>query len=217
MGFAEKTAPEDNISQVIGEAEEQMYENKLAESRRNQEIVLSSLMRRVRAKWPDLDNHLKRADELARGFAKHLGFSDSQMEDLVLFISLHDIGKAVVPDYLFCKPEPLSSSEREMVKRHPEAGYRITKTFGETARIAEAILSQREWWDGTGYPRRLKGKEIPFISRVFSIIDTYDTITHDRPYDRVFTRQEALAELRRYSGKQFDPNLVESFISFVSA
>ena len=178
---------------------------------------MSSLMRRVRVKWPDLDNHLERVAELARGFAKNLGFSDSQMEDLVLFISLHDIGKAVVPDSLICKPGPLSLSEWEMVKRHPEAGYRITSTFGETARIAEAILSQREWWDGTGYPRGLKGKEIPFLSRVFSIIDAYDTITHDRPYDRVFTRQEAVAELRRYSGKQFDPDLVEAFIFFVSA
>ena len=217
LGFAEKTTPEDNIYRVIQAAEEQMYENKLAESRKNQEIVLSSLMRRVRIKWPDLDNHAKRAAELTRGFAKNLGFSDSQMEDLALFISLHDIGKAVVPNYLLCKPGPLSLSEWETVKRHPEAGYRITNTFGETARIAEAILSQREWWDGSGYPRGLKGKEIPFLSRVFSIIDTYDTITHERPYERVFTRQEAVAELRRYSGKQFDPELVKSFISFLSA
>jgi HD-GYP domain-containing protein (c-di-GMP phosphodiesterase class II) len=160
---------------------------------------------------------LERAAQLARGFGKNLGFSDSQMEDLVLFISLHDIGKAVVPDNLLCKPGPLSLSEWEMVNRHPEAGYRITNTFGETARIAEAILSQREWWDDTGYPRGLKGKEIPFLSRVFSIIDTYDTITHDRPYDRIFTRQEAGIELLRYSGKQFDPELLKSFISFMSA
>ena len=98
-----------------------------------------------------------------------------------MFIRLHDIGKAVVPDDLLCKPALLSQSEWETVKRHPEAGYRITNTFGETARIAEAILSQREWWDGSGYPRGLKGKGIPFLSRVFSIIDTYDTITHERP------------------------------------
>ena len=217
LGFAEKTSPEENIYRVMQEAEEQMYENKLAESRKNQEIVLSSLMRRVRVKWPDLDSHVARASEMAREFAKNLGFSDSHMEDLALFIRLHDIGKAVVPDDLLCKPGPLSLSEWEMVKRHPEAGYRITNTFGETARIAEAILSQREWWDGSGYPRGLKGKEIPFLSRVFSIIDTYDTITHDRPYERVFTRQEAIAELGRYSGKQFDPELVKSFIAFVSA
>ncbi len=216
LGFAEKTLPEDNIYRVMQKAEEQMYENKLAESRKNQEIVLSSLMRRVRGKWPDLDNHVERAVELALGFAKNLGFSDSQMEDLVLFISFHDIGKAVVPDYLLCKPVLLSQSEWETVKRHPEAGYRITSTFGETARIAEAILSQREWWDGSGYPRGLKGKEIPFLSRVFSIIDTYDTITHERPYERIFTREQAVAEIHRYSGKQFDPELVKSFISYIS-
>jgi HD-GYP domain-containing protein (c-di-GMP phosphodiesterase class II) len=202
---------------VLRQAEEQMYENKLAESRKNQELVLSSLLRRLRVKWPDLDRHVERTSELAQMFAEKLGFSDSQMEDLALFIRLHDIGKAVVPDDLLSKCGDLTSSEWEQVKRHAEAGYRITNTFGDTARIAEAILSQREWWDGSGYPRGLKGKEIPFLARMFSIVDTFDTITHHRPYDRVFTWQEAMEELQRHAGKQFDPELAEAFVEFVSA
>ncbi|MBS0014174.1 MAG: PAS domain S-box protein [Desulfobacterales bacterium] len=217
LGFAEKSREADNIYMVIRQAEEQMYENKLAESRKNQELVLSSLMRRLQIKCPDLDRHVERTSELAQMFAKKLDFSDSQMEDLALFIRLHDIGKAVVPDDVLGKCGHLTSSEWEQVKRHAEAGYRITNTFGETARIAEAILSQREWWDGSGYPRGLKGKEIPFLSRVFAVVDTFDTITHHRSYDRIFTRQEAVEELKRHAGKQFDPELAEAFVEFVSA
>jgi diguanylate cyclase (GGDEF)-like protein/PAS domain S-box-containing protein len=216
LGVAEKKQVEDNIYRVIREAEEHMYENKLAESRGNQDAVISSLLRRVQDKWPQFDDHIARSDTLARLFGEKLGFSDAQMEDLFLLIRLHDIGKAVVPSHLLQKSDRLSRHEWDLIKRHPEAGYRIVKTFGETAKISEAVLSQREHWDGSGYPRGLKEKEIPFLSRVFSIIDTFDVITHERPYARVFTRQEAIGEIRRTSGKQFDPVLSEAFISAIS-
>lgn len=217
LGVAEKKFVEDNIYQVIREAEEHMYENKLAESHNNQKAVIKSLLRQVRDKWPEFDDHVTRIDDLARLFGKKLRLSDSQMEDLFLLIRLHDIGKTVIPDYLIRKSNQLTEREWDIIKRHPEAGYRITKTFGETAKIAEEILTQREHWDGTGYPRSLKEKQIPFLSRVFSIIDTYDVITHKRSYGRIFTPREAIDELRRTSGKQFDPELSKLFISAISA
>ena len=215
LGVAEKKFVEDNIYQIIREAEEHMYENKLAESHDNQKAVINSLLRQVQDKWPEFDDHVTRIDDLARLFGKKLRLSDSQMEDLFLLIRLHDIGKTVIPDYLIRKSNQLTEREWDIIKRHPEAGFRITKTFGETAKIAEEILTQREHWDGTGYPRGLKEKQIPFLSRVFSIIDTYDVITHKRPYGRIFNPREAIDELRRASGKQFDPELTKLFISSI--
>ena len=216
LGTAEKNRVEDNIYRVIREAEEKMYDNKLAQSRENQEIVLSSLLSRVLEKWPELDEHMSRTRDLARKFGKVLGFSDSQMEDMDLLIRLHDIGKAVIPDHLLRKPGRLDDWEWEIMKRHPEAGFRIVKTFAETARISDAVLAQRERWDGTGYPRGLKAGEIPFLARAFSIIDVYDVITHERPYNRAMSSDEALDELRRKAGTQFDPALSEAFVSAVA-
>lgn len=215
LGTAEKTRAEDNIYRIIREAEEKMYDNKLSGVGENQENVISSLLRRLREKWPEFDEHLQRMQDLARIFGSAIDLSESQMEDLLLLVRLHDIGKAAIPDKLLRKPERLNNYEWEAVKRHPEAGYRIVKTFPGTAKISDAILAQREKWDGTGYPRGLRQKEIPFMSRVFSIIDSYDTMTHERPYERTFTRAEAENELRHAAGKQLDPELSEVFLSVI--
>jgi HD-GYP domain-containing protein (c-di-GMP phosphodiesterase class II) len=101
------------------------------------------------------------------------------------------------------------------VKKHPEAGFRIVKSFVDTVRIAEAVFSHCEYWDGSGYPRGIKGKDIPYLARVFLVIDVFDVITHPRPYAATLTSEEAAEELRRSAGKQFDPALVDRFITRV--
>jgi diguanylate cyclase (GGDEF)-like protein/PAS domain S-box-containing protein len=216
LGTAVKTDSEQNIYRIIMKAEARMYDNKLAESRQNQELVISSLLARSRQRWPGAESHISRALTLARTFGRALRLSDSQMEDIDLMIRLHDIGKVVIPDKVLRKPGRLSPKEWEKVRRYPEAGFRIVKTFAETARISDEMLAQRERWDGTGYPRGLQGEEIPYLARVMSVLDVYDVMTHERPYKQAITSDEAVDILRQDAGKHFDPDLVRKFIGTVA-
>jgi diguanylate cyclase (GGDEF)-like protein len=217
LGSAVKRSPEEDIFAVVSEAEEEMYDDKLAQSKKNRDAVIGSLLERVRRTWPEHEAHLSRSCDIADRFAAALGLSERELADLKLVILLHDIGKAAVPDTCLKKPGRLTVEEWEAVKRYPETGFRIAKSFAETARVSDEVLSLRERWDGTGYPRGLKGEEIPHLSRVFSIVDVYDILTHERPYAAALTHEQAVGEIRKHAGKQFDPRLVEAFTRSVAA
>jgi HD-GYP domain-containing protein (c-di-GMP phosphodiesterase class II) len=129
--------------------------------------------------------------------------------------TLHDIGKIMIPDHIFVKPE-LTAEDWEIVKKHPEAGYRITQASPDLALISEGILAHHEWWDGSGYPRGIKGEDIPLIARIIALVDAYDVMVYGRPYQTVMTKEEALVELRRSAGVQFDPHLVDVFVEMLA-
>jgi diguanylate cyclase (GGDEF)-like protein/PAS domain S-box-containing protein len=216
LGIAAKEQRDQNIYQIIRRSEERMYDNKIAESRQNAENVLSKLMELARERTQDLTRHIDEGYALARRFGRELGLEEDQLKSLLLLIELHDIGTAVVPEGILTKPGRLSEEEWRLVEKHPEAGFRIVKSFPDTARISDEVLSHDEHWDGTGYPRGLKGKEIPYLARVFALIEAYDVMTHRRPYARALSHDEALEELRRNAGSQFDPELAEKFIAFMN-
>lgn len=215
LGTAVKTQADENIFSVISEAEEQMYEDKLIQSGKNRDVVIRSLLEQVRQKCPEHKAHMERLREIGRVFGHALGLKKRELDDLHMIILLHDIGKAIVPDAYIRKAGRLNEDEWEVMKRYPEAGFRIVKTFAETARISEEILSLREHWDGSGYPRGLRGRKIPLLARVFAIIDSYDIMTHDRPYGPAMSADQTLRELAQNAGKQFDPRLVEKFVQTI--
>jgi HD-GYP domain-containing protein (c-di-GMP phosphodiesterase class II) len=129
---------------------------------------------------------------------------------------MHDIGKIAVPEEILNKPNRLSEKEWELMKKHTETGFRITSNLEDFAHISYEILHHHEHWNGCGYPDGLAGEKIPMLSRMLSIIDAYDVMISGRPYQDSMTEEEALKELQRCAGTQFDPELVDKFIQIIS-
>jgi len=128
---------------------------------------------------------------------------------------LHDIGKVAIPQDIIKKQGKLTPEERSIIEQHTVKGYRIAKSSAELEDIADGILSHHEKWDGTGYPNRLKGEEIPLIARIISAVDSHDVMVNDRPYHKAMPEADAIAELQRCSGTQFDPHVVEVFVKLL--
>lgn len=155
-------------------------------------------------------------ERLAVALGRKLNLSERELNELKLLAALHDIGKIGVQDRIIMKSGTLTDEEYEMIKKHCEIGYHIAKSSTELGSIAEAILHHHERWDGKGYPQGIKGKEIPLLSRIISVVDTYDVITHERPYRQTMSHEEALEEIKKCAGAQFDPEFVQAFVQMMA-
>lgn len=152
---------------------------------------------------------------VAKAMAGELGMDEEQADALALATRLHDIGKVGVPGSVLRKTDKLTPDELSMVQRHPEIGQRILKEAEKIQELISAILYHHERWDGNGYPERLKGEEIPVMARIVGIMDSYRAMLCDRPYRKALTEAEALEELGRGAGTQFDPKMVELFVRVI--
>ena len=135
---------------------------------------------------------------------------------MALLARVHDIGKLGIPDAVLFKPGPLSNEEWEIMRQHPEKGYRIALATPELAGVADLILKHHERWDGSGYPLGLKGEEIPLECRILAIMDAFDAVVNERCYRKAKTLAEAMEEIRRCAGTQFDPRLADLFLQMVA-
>ncbi|MEF8942140.1 MAG: HD-GYP domain-containing protein [Desulfohalobiaceae bacterium] len=158
------------------------------------------------------ENHCGRLQELAASLARSLNLSQDFVNDLYLLARFHDLGKVGIPDHILFKPGTLTEEEWRQMRQHCETGHRIASSVPDLEPIADWILKHHECWDGQGYPLGLTGQDIPLPCRILAIADAYDAMTGDRPYRSSMTREEAITELRRCAGAQFDPDLVERFI-----
>ncbi|GBF34976.1 metal dependent phosphohydrolase [Desulfocucumis palustris] len=213
LGSATQHSPGSGISELFKIAEKVMYNNKLLESQKVRRKIIMSMEEILYDRCFEDRGHIERIKILAVNFAKYLGFKAKsvQMRNLNLLAALHDIGKVAIPGEILGKPGPLSAGEWEIMQGHSEIGFRMAQSIGETA-VAEAILGLHERWDGQGYPLGLRGEEIPLPARLLAIVDVYDVITHDHPYRQAVSRKEALKEIEKGSGSQFDPELVRLFL-----
>ena len=215
VGLAVKESPEKPMSEVLKEAEDEMYREKVAESRSEKSAVLSALLHTLAEKSFETEAHTRRMEKVALRIGEHIELSDSEMNRLKLLITLHDIGKINLPEEVLTKEGPLTQEEWETVKKHPETGYRIARATEKFAHVAREILHHHERWDGEGYPQGLQGEEIPLLSRITAIADAFEVMSHGRPYKKALDLEEIIQEFRRCTGTQFDPELVEVFLTLL--
>lgn len=215
MGTAVKETMDTTLSSVLNEAEDAMYKSKLGESRSARSSVLNALLKVLEAKSFETEAHSLRMKEVALQIGMCLNLSETELNRLTLLTTLHDIGKVNISEEILTKQEPLTPEEWEVIKRHPEIGYRIARATEEFAHVAEDILSHHERWDGSGYPRGLQGKDIPLLARIVCIADAFEVMSSGRPYKKAMTKEEIIEEFTRCAGSQFDPELVEIFLSVV--
>ncbi len=215
FGVDTMVSENDSIDQVIKNAEDIMYQNKLylATSRRDRtiELVTSTLQE----KNPSAQMHSKRVSEFCKIMAEKLDMNKVQIGKIESAGLLHDIGKIGISEDILNKASSLTEEEFKEVKKHPEIGFRILQSAGNMKEIADIVLAHHERWDGQGYPKQLKGEEIPIEARIVAIADTYDAIINDRNYHEKEDIEYAIEELKKCSGKQFDPDLVDIFIKEV--
>ncbi|MCE5330350.1 HD-GYP domain-containing protein, partial [bacterium] len=216
MGVAAKLDASQEIKEIMRKAEDNMYKHKLSEKQDIQNSIISSLEKTLDKKNYETEKHIQRIKDMALKLGNSLKLPENKIDELTLLATLHDIGKIAVADNILSKPGKLTSDEWELIKKHPEVGYRIAESSPELAVIAEDILAHHEWWNGRGYPRGLKGNNIPLSSRIIATIDAYDAMINDKPYRKAMTKDEAVEELKRCSGTQFDPEIVEQFIEILS-
>ncbi|MHB1346313.1 MAG: bifunctional diguanylate cyclase/phosphohydrolase [Candidatus Humimicrobiaceae bacterium] len=216
LGAATKIKENQDIKEVMIEAEDNMYKNKLVERESSSNSIILSLEQTLREKSFETMEHTYRIRVLALRLGNLIGLHANQIDELSLLASLHDIGKVAVPEKILMKKGKLSEKEWEIIKRHPEIGFNIAQASPQIAHIAKSILACHEHWDGSGYPKGLKGDSIPITSRIILIVDAYDVMTTGRIYKKAIGKTEAMAELEKYAGIQFDPALVKKFIEVLS-
>jgi len=179
------------------------------------EATIRTLALMVEAKDPNTRGHMERAQAFGLELARCIDPRITADPEVGFGFLLHDVGKVGIPESILGKPGPLNKGEWEVVRRHPVLGAQLVEPMRFLGEAIEVIRCHHERFDGNGYPVGLKGKEIPVTARIFSVVDSFDAMTSDRPYRRALTLEHALDELRRGRGTQFDPEVVDIFLVLV--
>ncbi|MGE5379471.1 MAG: HD domain-containing phosphohydrolase [Methylocystaceae bacterium] len=216
LGIATRENQGISIDDVFKDAEDMMYQVKLAETEISRQAIVESIKRNLWSRSQETEDHCSRVGYLLRQMASVVWLDKKDKQLLGPLAQLHDIGKICIPGDLLSRTGALNQDEWELVRRHPEQGHRIAQAIREMAPVAEAIIAHHERWDGTGYPRGLSGNDIPILARMLAIADAYDVMVHDRPYKKAISRTQALEEIKKGAGKQFDPALARIFYDLFS-
>ena len=190
----------------------QQLKNTLDELKRSYDITLEALGDALDLKDAETAGHTKRVTAYTIAIARKMGLSKEDIDVIARGAFLHDIGKMAIKDEILFKPDKLTQEEMAIMKEHAYLGYKIVSKIPFLAEAAEIVYAHQERFDGLGYPRGLKGDQIPLGARIFSIADTLDAMTVDRPYRKARTLDQARQEVIDWSGRQFDPEIVKFFL-----
>lgn len=215
LGYATKQDESNHIRDIIKQAEDMMYKNKLLEGKSLRSTIILTMQNLLSQKSHENSEHIKRLEILCELMGRELELSIDRIEELQLLAKLHDIGKIAIKEEILMKKEELTDDEWQEIIRHPESGYRILKAVPELSHIAQYVLCHHERWDGEGYPHGLEGDEIPLLSRILFVVDTFDAMISIRPYRDNMAIDIAIQELQKEAGTKLDPFLVKIFIDKV--
>jgi diguanylate cyclase (GGDEF) domain len=215
IGYSTKKDEEEHIREVYKKAEDYMYKKKIFESPSMRGRTINTMISTLHEKNPREELHSRRVSELCEKMGYVLELSEDKVKELKTVGLLHDIGKIAIEEGILNKPGKLTSEEWEEIKKHPEIGYRILNTVNDMSEMADYVLAHHERWDGKGYPKGLKGQEIPMEASIIAIADTYDAIVSERSYRSALSKEFAISELTKNSGTQFCPDLVHIFVEKV--
>jgi HD-GYP domain-containing protein (c-di-GMP phosphodiesterase class II) len=160
----------------------------------------------------EVDEHSHRVVEMTLQIAKKMNLNEEMLAHIKRGALLHDIGKIGVPDAILLKPGKLTEKEWDTMKMHPVYAYKMLDPIDYLKPALDIPYCHHEKWDGNGYPRGLKGNDIPLPARIFAVVDVYDALTSDRPYRKAWSKESALSHIKNERGKQFDPQIVDIFI-----
>lgn len=212
LGYSVTYDLDKSIYDTLKEAEDMVYRKKLLEKNSFNSSVISSLQATLQEKSLETKAHTERVVENSIKIGERLSLPLSVMDELILVAKLHDIGKIGINESILLKSDNLTEEEFGIIKSHTEKGYRIIKAANHLESVAKGVLTHHERWDGNGYPLKLKEDKIPLIARIVSVADAYDVMTTNRVYKNALSKDEAIRELKKNSGKQFDPDIVKVFI-----
>jgi len=215
LGWSTKIDASEEIRGTIKNAEDYMYKNKINESKSMRSQMIKTIMNILHKRSHTEELHSKRVGEICQKIGIALHLPDSDINTLNLLGFLHDIGKIAIQENILKKPGTLTETELELVRQHSEIGWRIIRSPHVASEVADAILSHHESWDGTGYPKGLKGEDIPMFARIINIADSFDAMTSARTYRETWTTQMAAEEILRCAGTRYDPEIAKIFVDEV--
>lgn len=211
MGYATKTKANEKIFDIVKAAEKKMHRQRLIKYNSFQNALIKSIRTALYEKSHETKDHAERLVGQSKRLGQALGLTEEQLSDLETLATLHDIGKIGIDEKILTKAGALNKEEWIEIKKHPIKGYRIALAIPNLSSIAKEILYHHERWDGNGYPQGLNGGKIPLLSRIIAVVDAYDALTSKRCYREAVSINEALEEIEKNAGTQFDPDIARVF------